>query len=86
MTEDDEPEIELSGEREGAPLDVTRVPVILSLNQVRPILTCQVSTTVHLLWLLLLLLLLLHSLAPRRKTCPERGREGRQCFCMRPPL
>eukprot|EP00775_Hariotina_reticulata_P007955 gene7955-8153_t len=34
MAEDDEPEIELSGEKEGAPLDVTRVPLILSLSQV----------------------------------------------------
>jgi len=42
MTEDaDEPEIELSGEKEGAPLDVTRVPLILSLSQVK---TSQVSS------------------------------------------
>jgi 3' exoribonuclease family, domain 2 len=35
MTEDDEPEIELSGEREGAPLDVSGVPVIVTVSQAR---------------------------------------------------
>eukprot|EP00878_Enallax_costatus_P003984 GHUV01004207.1.p1 GENE.GHUV01004207.1~~GHUV01004207.1.p1 ORF type:complete len:283 (+),score=74.05 GHUV01004207.1:155-1003(+) len=34
MNEDDEPEIELSGEREGAPLNVTNVPVNVSVSQV----------------------------------------------------
>jgi hypothetical protein len=35
MNEDDEPEVELSGEREGAPLDATNVPIILTVSQVR---------------------------------------------------
>jgi hypothetical protein len=35
MNEDDEPEVELSGEREGAPLDASNVPVIVTVSQVR---------------------------------------------------
>jgi hypothetical protein len=35
MNEDDEPEVELSGEREGAPLDATNVPIIVTVSQVR---------------------------------------------------
>lgn len=35
MNEDDEPEIELSGEREGQPLNVANVPVIITVSQVR---------------------------------------------------
>lgn len=34
MNEDDEPEVELSGEREGAPLDAANVPIIVSVSQV----------------------------------------------------
>eukprot|EP00882_Tetradesmus_deserticola_P005713 GHRQ01006015.1.p1 GENE.GHRQ01006015.1~~GHRQ01006015.1.p1 ORF type:complete len:283 (+),score=101.25 GHRQ01006015.1:153-1001(+) len=34
MNEDDEPEVELSGEREGAPLDASNVPVIVTVSQV----------------------------------------------------
>lgn len=34
MNEDDEPEVELSGEREGAPLDASNVPIIVSVSQV----------------------------------------------------
>lgn len=34
MGDDDEPEIELSGEKEGAPLNVSNVPVIVSVSQV----------------------------------------------------
>jgi hypothetical protein len=35
MNEDDEPEVELSGEREGAPLDASNVPIIVTVSQVR---------------------------------------------------
>jgi hypothetical protein len=34
MNEDDEPEVELSGEREGAPLDASNVPIIVTVSQV----------------------------------------------------
>lgn len=34
MDEDDEPEVELTGDA-GAPLDVSRVPIIVSVSQVR---------------------------------------------------
>ena len=34
LDEDDEPEVELTGDA-GAPLDVSRVPIIVSVSQVR---------------------------------------------------
>lgn len=53
MTEDDEPEIELSGEREGAPLDVSGVPVIVTVSQARARAHAHVS--MHMLLLAVLL-------------------------------
>lgn len=51
MGEDDEPEIELSGEREGAPLNVQHVPVIVSVSQVYNTQHCCTAAVHHGGWM-----------------------------------